>query len=73
MEKRFDIIPHETGWIYIFDGQPSPSYPCYDLALKAASDHAHRHLETTRRPIFRRMEVSGEMIKVSGPVNHHPW
>lgn len=73
MEKRFDIIPHETGWIYVIDGQPSASFPCYDLALKAASEQADRELETIRRPVFRRLEVNGEMIRVPRPTHHHPW
>jgi hypothetical protein len=64
MEKCFDIIPHATGWIYVLDGKRSASYPSYGLALKAAKSHAERELETLRRPIFRRQEVSGEMIKV---------
>lgn len=65
MEKCFDIIPHATGWIYVLDGQPSASYPSYGLALRAAKAHSERELETVRRPIFRRQEVNGEMIKVT--------
>lgn len=70
MEKCIDIIPHSTGWIYALDGQLSASYPSYDLALKAARAHAAREVETLRRPVFRRQEVSGEMTKVV-PLPHH--
>lgn len=70
MEKCIDIIPHSSGWIYVLDGQPSASYPCYDLALKAARAQAAREVQTLRRPVFRRMEVSGEMTKLVPPACH---
>jgi hypothetical protein len=71
MEKCIDIIPHSTGWIYVLDGQPSASYPSYDLALKAARADVARQVETLRRPVFRRQEVSGEMTKVAPPPDQH--
>ena len=68
MDKCFDIIPHDTGWIYVLEGAPSASYPSYDLCWKAASAHAEREIETLRRPVFRRMEVNGKLT----PVAPHP-
>ncbi|MBT9369111.1 hypothetical protein [Rhizobium sp. CSW-27] len=64
MEKYFDIVPHSTGWIYVLDGQPSASFPSYELALQAARAHAARDIQTLRRTVFRRQEVSGEWSRV---------
>ncbi|MGF9692356.1 MULTISPECIES: hypothetical protein [unclassified Rhizobium] len=70
MEKRFDILPHETGWIYLADGQPSASYPCYDLALKAAKVHSAKEMSAMKRIVFRTQALNGEMVKITSPI--HP-
>ncbi|SIQ12310.1 hypothetical protein SAMN05880590_102133 [Rhizobium sp. RU35A] len=72
MEKCLDIVPHATGWIYVFDGQPSASFPSYALALKAARAHAARDVQTLRRTVFRRQEVSGEFSSIVHHTQHLP-
>lgn len=64
MENYFDILPHATGWIYVMGGKPSASYPCYDLALKAARAHAERERHKLRKPVFRRLELDGKLAPV---------
>ncbi|MDQ0455585.1 hypothetical protein [Rhizobium paknamense] len=58
-----DILPEPTGWIFIVNGTPSPTYPNDRLAMEAARSHA-RH-QRLGRVILRKQDLLGRMMKVA--------
>ncbi|WP_037067128.1 hypothetical protein, partial [Allorhizobium undicola] len=57
-----DVLPEPTGWIYIFDGSPSPVYPNDRMAIEAARSHARR--QSLCRVVLRKQDLLGRMLKL---------
>jgi len=64
VEKFCDIVPDDTGWIYVVEGERSPSYPCYDLVFGAAKTKAQQLQGAKKRIVLRRLDLSGQMLAI---------
>lgn len=71
MQKYCDIVPDETGWVYVIDGVRSSS--CHytsELALEAAEAFLRGRGRLGQR-LYRMQACSGEMLPIE-PVYRVP-
>ncbi|OJT99402.1 MAG: hypothetical protein BGN83_19460 [Rhizobium sp. 63-7] len=65
MNQHFcDVLPHDNGWMFVMDGFQSAIYPNYDLAVKAANEHAER-VRQHERIVLRCQTVKGDMMRIA--------
>ncbi len=62
-----DILPADNGWVFVADGYHSASYPCYDLALQAASAYCEQRESDGARIVLRSQTLRGAMSAVASP------
>lgn len=62
-----DILPADNGWVFVAEGYHSASYPCYDLALQAASAYCDQRETDGARIVLRSQTLGGAMSAVAPP------
>ncbi|CAN7468327.1 hypothetical protein LJR030_004805 [Rhizobium sp. LjRoot30] len=65
MNQHFcDVLPQDNGWMFVMDGYQSAIYPNYELAVRAANEHAAR-VKQHERIVLRCQTVKGDMMRIA--------
>ncbi|MGV8937290.1 MAG: hypothetical protein ACOH2J_09220 [Allorhizobium sp.] len=65
MKLRYcDIMPNSDGWIFVIDGELSPVYPSYVMAVSAARQYARDNRGAGTPVLVRSQDLQGIMQEI---------